>query len=172
LTTLNNATIVTNGVGAITAEILNSMLQAIINSVATLDDANTFPSQQTFTVNPQFSSCTGLVTGNGSSGPVSCDQGTPTISSGACGSGTNGSVLGGSTQYSGRITIGSASTTSCIVTWASQLANTPAACIFFPMNATAAAVNTTQAYAGTPTNQSIVLNGAALANANYSYICI
>lgn len=97
--------------------------------------------------------------------------GQPTIASGACGTGTNGAVVAGSTAMSGQITIGAAATTTCTVVFAAALSVAPRSCTFFPMNATAAATGTTVAYGSAPTTTGFVLNGSALANANYAYQC-
>jgi hypothetical protein len=98
--------------------------------------------------------------------------GTPTIASGACGTTTNGAVVAGSTNQTGGITIGAAATTTCTLTWSATLAVAPKACVFFPANAAAAATGTTVAFTGAPSTTQVVLTGAALANANYSYICL
>jgi hypothetical protein len=98
--------------------------------------------------------------------------GLPTIASGACGTTTNGAVISGSTNQSGSITIGAAATTTCTITWSATLAIAPNACVFFPMNAAAAATGTTVARSGIPSTTQVVLTGAALANANYGYICL
>jgi hypothetical protein len=98
--------------------------------------------------------------------------GTPAIASGACGTTTNGAVVAGSTNQSGNITIGAAATTTCTLTWSATLGVAPNACVFFPANATAAATGTTVARTGAPSTTQVVLTGGALANANYSYICL
>lgn len=98
--------------------------------------------------------------------------GTPTIASGACGTTTNGAVVAGSTNQSGNITIGSAATTTCTLTWSATLATAPNACVFFPANAAAAATGTTVARTGAPSTTQVVLTGSALASSNYSYICL
>lgn len=98
--------------------------------------------------------------------------GTPTIASAACGTGSNGAVVAGSDNQSGQITIGSAATTTCTLSWSTTLAVAPQACVFFPANAAAAATGTTVARVGAPSTAGVVLTGSALANANYSYVCI
>lgn len=105
-------------------------------------------------------------------GQVISGAGTPTIASGACGATTNGAVVAGSTNQSGQITIGAATTTTCTISWSATLSSAPKSCVFFPMNATAAATGTTVAYASAPTTTQVVLNGSALANANYAYLCL
>jgi hypothetical protein len=95
----------------------------------------------------------------------------PAIASGACGTGTNGAIVAGSTSASGQLTIGAAATTTCTATFTPALTVAPKSCTFFPMNAAAAATGTTIAYGSAPTTAGFVLNGAALANANYAYQC-
>jgi hypothetical protein len=99
-------------------------------------------------------------------------QGPPTIASGACGATTNGAVVAGSTNQSGEITIGSASTTTCTVSFSATLGSAPLSCVVFPENAAAAATGTTVAYVSAITTGHFVITGSALANANYYYQCI
>lgn len=105
------------------------------------------------------------------SGQIIPAYGTPTIASGACGSTTNGTLAAGSTNQSGILQIGSASTTACTVSFSATLSVAPTACDLFPANAAAAATGTTVAYVSAPTTAHWVLNGSALANANYVYHC-
>jgi hypothetical protein len=98
--------------------------------------------------------------------------GAPTIASGACGATTNGAVVAGSTNQAGSITIGAAATTTCTITFAAGLTAAPKSCVFFPMNAAAAATGTTVARVGAPTLTNVVLTGAALASSNYAYHCM
>ena len=97
--------------------------------------------------------------------------GVPTIASGDCGTSTNGAVVAGSTNMSGSITIGATATTTCKITFAAGLTVAPKACVFFPMNATAAATGTTVARVGAPTLTDVTLTGSALASSNYAYHC-
>ena len=115
--------------------------------------SNTFTAPQTF------------------SGQIISTGSPPTIASGACGATSNGAVVAGSTNQSGNITIGAASTTTCTVSWSSTL-TAPNACVFFPANAAAAAAGTTVARVGAPSSTGVVLTGSVLAGANYSYICL
>lgn len=98
--------------------------------------------------------------------------GTPTIASGACGATTNGTVGSGSTNQSGFINIGAAATTTCTLSWSATLSMAPNSCVFFPGNAAAAATGTTVTWAGAPSTASVVLNGSALANTTYRYLCL
>jgi hypothetical protein len=106
------------------------------------------------------------------SGQITSSAGLPTIASGACGATTNGAIVAGSTNQSGRITIGAAATTTCTVSFSGTLASAPKSCVLFPMNATAAATGTTVAYISTITTSSFTLTGTVLASANYAYICL
>lgn len=96
--------------------------------------------------------------------------GTPTIAGGACGTGANGAVSG--TNQAGQITIGAVATTTCAISFSATLSNAPNACILFPQNAAAAATGTTVARVGTPTTGGFTITGAALAGANYNFLCI
>jgi hypothetical protein len=98
--------------------------------------------------------------------------GLPTIASGACGATTNGAVVAGSTNQTGNITIGSAATTSCTVSFSATLTVAPNSCVIFPTNATAAATGTTVAYVSAITTAHFVITGSALASANYEYLCL
>ena len=97
--------------------------------------------------------------------------GTPTVSAGACGAGSNGSIASGSVNQSGQVDIGASATTFCVVTFVPALTSTPDACILFPQNATAAAAGTTVARVATATNAGFGIVGSALANANYWWHC-
>lgn len=99
-------------------------------------------------------------------------MGLPTIASGGCGATTNGAVVAGSTNQSGQITIGSASTTTCTVSFSATLGTAPEACLIFPTNAAGAATGTTVAYVSSITTAHFVITGSALANANYAFHCI
>ncbi len=98
--------------------------------------------------------------------------GTPTIASGACGATSNGTLGAGSTNQAGLLQIGSATTTTCTVSFSTTLAAAPLACVLFPANAAAAATGTTVARVSSISTSSWVLTGSALANANYYYHCI
>ena len=113
----------------------------------------------------------GKFTSINASGQITSTAGLPTITSGACGATTNGAVVSGSTNQSGNITIGSASTTTCTVNFSTTLAVAPNACLLQPANTAAAAVGTTAAYISAITTGHFVITGA-LANANYAYFCL
>jgi len=98
--------------------------------------------------------------------------GTPTITSGNCGTTTNGSLASGSTNQSGEVVIGSATTTTCTVNFSTTLGAAPLACLLFPENATAAATGTTVARVSSISTTTFVITGSALASSNYYYHCI
>lgn len=95
--------------------------------------------------------------------------GTPTIASGACGTGTNGTISGG--NQSGIVTIGAAPTTACVVSFSATI-TAPKACVISPGNAAAAATGTTVAWVAAPSTTGWTINGSALANTVYSYVCL
>lgn len=102
---------------------------------------------------------------------ISPANGTTSIASGACGAGANGTITAGSTNASGFLQIGAAATTSCVVTFGPTTLEFPVySCQLMPANAAAAAVGTTQAQAAASTS-GFTITGAALANAQYTYIC-
>ena len=117
-------------------------------------------------------SSSNLVTINGAAthtGQLISTFGTPTIASGACGAGTNGTITG--TNQSGIVTIGAAATSTCAISFSTTI-TAPNACVIFPGNAAAAAQGTTLARVGTPTATSWTITGSALASTVYSYICL
>jgi hypothetical protein len=132
----------------------------LITPGAGLGSNNTFSGANTFSGVTTFSN------------QIVSTAGLPTIASGACGTTTNGAIVAGSTNQSGQITIGSATTTTCTVSFSATLSVAPDACILFPMNATAAATGTTVARVAAPTTGGFVITGSALASANYGYICL
>ncbi len=130
--------------------VLGEYTQAQVgNLVATV--ANTWSATQTYTAQ--------IVT----------TFGTPTIASGACGTGSNGTISGA--NQSGIITIGASATTTCTISFSTTIV-APNACLIFPGNAAAAAAATTVARVGTPSTTQWVITGAVLASTVYSYICL
>ena len=101
-------------------------------------------------------------------GPVRFNGGTPTIASGACGTGTNGTIAGD--NQSGAITVGAAAAATCTVAFSAAMTLAPRACVWSAGNAAAAAVAT--AFMSAPTTGGFVLNATNLANGIYRYICI
>lgn len=104
------------------------------------------------------------------SGQFYSTYGMAAIASGACGATTNGAVSGG--YQSGIVTIGSATTTTCNITFSPAATQSPSGCILFPENAAAAAAGTTVARISSVGTGGFIITGSALANANYYYICL
>jgi hypothetical protein len=97
----------------------------------------------------------------------------PTITSGNCGSTTNGTIAAGSNDHAGLVRIGAAATATCTISFGATWATAPRTCHITPANAAAAATATTVAYVD-PANISatqFVITGTVLANANYEYWC-
>ena len=96
---------------------------------------------------------------------------TPTIASGACGTGTNGSIAG--TDNSGLVTIGAVATTSCTISFHATLAVAPNACVITAANATAAGdIVSSAIYVSSITTAHFVITGSALASNNFYYFCL
>jgi len=94
---------------------------------------------------------------------------TPTIASGACGTGTNGTISG--TDQDGKVTIGAASTTSCAITFGSSTwASGPNACVITPATSASAAV-TVLPYISAIATTGFTLSGAVLASTSFYYHC-
>ncbi len=104
------------------------------------------------------------------SGQILSIAGTPTIGSGNCGVTTNGTVVAGSTNQSGQITIGVNAATTCIINFSTTI-TAPHACVVTPMNAKGATV-TTLMFAAAPTTTQFSITGAVLASTNWQYICL
>ena len=95
-------------------------------------------------------------------------SGTPTISSGACGTGTNGSIAANGNNQGFEVDIGSAATTTCTITFAnSGFVTAPREAQLTAHNAAAAAQGTTLAYVSSLGTTTMVITGSALANADY-----
>jgi len=93
---------------------------------------------------------------------------TPTISSGACGTGTNGTIAANGNNQGFEVDIGSAATTTCTITFAnSGFVTAPREAQLTAHNAAAAAQSTTLAYVSSLGTTTMVITGSALANANY-----
>jgi hypothetical protein len=138
-----------------------------LSNSGTACPANTGTSGATIPLNNGNNNFSGTTT---FSGQFISTFGTPTIASGACGTGTNGTISG--SNQSGTITIGSATTSSCAVTFGSGPITAPNACLIFPGNATAAAAGTTLAQAGAPSTTGWTFTGSALASTVYRYLCL
>ena len=95
----------------------------------------------------------------------------PTIASGACGTGTNGTIAG--TDNSGLVTIGASATTSCTISFHATLAVAPKACVITAANATAAGdIVSSAIYVSSITTAQFVITGSALASNNFYYFCL
>lgn len=94
----------------------------------------------------------------------------PSIASGACGTGSNGTISG--SDRSGTISIGAAATTTCTITFSATQVTAPNACLIFPGDAGAAATATTVARVGAPSTTQWVITGSALASTTYRYQCL
>ena len=93
---------------------------------------------------------------------------TPSIASGACGTGTNGSITG--SDQAGKITIGASATTACAVTFGSTWSTAPRACTFSAASSGAAAV-TVLPYISATSATGFTLSGAVLASTSFYYQC-
>jgi hypothetical protein len=93
--------------------------------------------------------------------------GTPMIASGACGTGTNGTLASGSTNRTGEVLIGSAATSTCTVSFSATLPAAPLSCTLGPGNAAGAA---SAAYTSAITTAHFVISGS-LTSADLYYHC-
>ena len=91
----------------------------------------------------------------------------PSIASGACGTGTNGSVAG--TDQSGVITVGASATTACAVTFGTTMGAAPH-CTFSPATAASAAL-TVLAYVSATGTGGFTISGSAMASTSFEYLC-
>jgi hypothetical protein len=93
----------------------------------------------------------------------------PTITSGTCGTGANGTISG--SNQTGRITIGAVATTACPVVFSPVMAVAPKSCTLTPGNAAAAASGTAGGFTGAPSTTGFTLTGLALASTVWNYQC-
>lgn len=92
---------------------------------------------------------------------------TPTISSGACGATTNGTISG--TDQAGLITIGSATTSACAVTFGSSTwASGPNSCVITPSTSSSASA---LAYVSALSASGFTVSGTVLASTSFYYNC-
>jgi len=96
--------------------------------------------------------------------------GLPTIASGDCGAGTNGTVVANSNDMSMRIIIGAAATTTCKVTFANQFGSAPRTCNFSPYTAASAGAGVVP-WMSAPTSTDFTLTGTALASTTWGVQC-
>lgn len=94
--------------------------------------------------------------------------GAATIASGACGATTNGTVVGNNNY--GKITIASAATTTCTITYAAALPAAQAACVISAGNSTAIGALVLP-YVSSITTAGFVITGAVLASTTFYYHC-
>ncbi len=120
---------------------------------------------------PAISTASGDLTVGASTGNVRLGTGSvPTIASGACGTGSNGTIAALSRSNAGTVQIGASATTVCTVVFASAMTTAPV-CVISPANAAAAAI-TVLAYVSANTVNGFVITGAVLANTNFNYHCL
>jgi len=93
---------------------------------------------------------------------------TPTISSGACGATTNGTLSAASSDQSGEVIIASAATTLCTITFGIAYTTAPRAVILQAANS-AAAGQSTNVYVSSIVAGSFVITGTALASTSWYY---
>lgn len=92
----------------------------------------------------------------------------PTISSGACGATTNGTLSAASNDHAGEIIIGAAATTTCTVTFAAGYGVVPRAVILTPGNAAAIGA-TVLPFVSAIATSSFTVTGSLLANTSFYY---
>lgn len=120
---------------------------------------------------PAVSTASGDLTLGASSGSVRVGTGSvPTITSGACGTGTNGAVVAGSRANAGSITVGASVATTCTLTFATAMTTAPI-CTITAANATAIGA-LILAYVSANTTGGFVITGSALASTNWNYVCV
>lgn len=94
--------------------------------------------------------------------------GAATIASGACGASTNGTITGNNNY--GKITIASATATTCTVTFATVLPVAPTACLISAANATAIGALVLP-FVSSISTAGFVVTGSVLASATFYYHC-
>lgn len=97
-------------------------------------------------------------------------SGTPTITSGACGTGSNGTIVAGSGDIAGQINIAAAATTTCTVSFNKTYDTAPRAVVLTPANSAAAGqVANVFIAAADVTTTTFKMTGTALASTNWHY---
>ena len=175
-----NAGVLSNGSGTIVTFNSNgtsTWLHSMTLSGASITAFNIMPSGSTAASNGLYlpaANTLGFSTSTTAAGLIDANQhwrfggsGTPTIASGACGTGTNGTIAANGNDQSFEVLIGSAATTTCTITFASAFTTAPRAAALTPADAAAAAVGTTVDYISTLNTTTLVITGAALANTQY-----
>lgn len=120
---------------------------------------------------PAVTTAAGDLSLGSASGVVRVGSGSaPTIASGACGTGANGTVTAGSRTNAGNITIGATAATTCTVSFATTLTAAP---IFTITAANATAIGALiLAFVSSVSTGGFVITGSVLANTNWNYVCI
>ncbi len=120
---------------------------------------------------PATSTASGDQTIGAATGNVRVGTGSvPTIASGACGTGANGTIAALSRSNAGTIQIGAVATTTCTVVFATAMTTAPV-CVITPADAAGVGA-TVLAYISANTVNGFVITGTALANVNFNYICL
>lgn len=143
------------------------------HTLAFTDVAQTFASSVTSTqfIAPSTTTASGDFSVGATTGNVRVGTGSvPTIASGACGTGTNGTLAAGSRSNAGTVQIGAATATTCTVVFATSMTTAPV-CVFSPADSAGVGA-TVLAYISANTTGGFVITGTALANVNLNYICL
>lgn len=120
---------------------------------------------------PSHTTASGDLTIGASTGNVRVGTGSvPTIASGACGTGTNGTIAAASRSNAGTVQIGASAATTCTVVFASAMTTAPV-CVIAPADSAGVGA-TVLAYVSSNTVNGFVITGTALANVNFNYICL
>lgn len=122
---------------------------------------------------PSSSNTLNFIAGATNSGDIDLHQhwsvgsaASATISSGACGTGTNGTVTGN--DHSGLITIGAASTATCVLTFSATYATAPRSVSLTPANSTAA--SSTTAFVSAVATGSFTISGTLASTSWYYWV--
>lgn len=120
---------------------------------------------------PSITTPSGDLTVGSTSGNVRVGTGSsPTIASGACGTGTNGTLAAGSRSNAGTVQIGAVAATTCTIAFATAMTTAPV-CVITPADAAGVGA-TVLPYISANTTGGFVITGTALANVNFNYICL
>lgn len=120
---------------------------------------------------PSATTASGDMTLGAASGNVRVGTGSvPTISSGACGAGANGTIAAGSRSNAGTVQIGATAATVCTIVFAAAMTTAPV-CVIAPADSAGVGA-TVLAYISANTVNGFVITGTALANVNFNYICL
>lgn len=95
-------------------------------------------------------------------------SGSPTISSGACGTTSNGTIAAGASDVSGEIVIGAAATLTCTVSF-NKTYETVARAVLLQAGNAAAAGQVANVYVSSITTTTFVVTGTALANTSWYF---